>query len=274
MSHDQGHRYEWHTIPWRKLAVRVCKLQRRISQATTRGETQKARKLQKLLAASWSAKSLAVRRVTQENTGKKTAGVDGIKSLTPPQRLQLISALDLHEPAKPVRRIWIPKPGKLEERPVTVQVVTTGITPQLATSARLREAEKELLHPVRRLHTQWSGTPRHYAAVASTWPRPSSCFRQSASPPRSACQSSPYARARRDGSPSQPYYSSVQRLRPARMSTTPHAASGCPDTSPRSGAHHIGCPLPITARPLGEVGSCRSETSSVAVCPGAPDATT
>ncbi len=66
MSHDQGHRYEWNTIPWRKLEVRVFKLQRRIYQATTRGETQKARKLQKLLAASWSAKSLAVRRVTQE----------------------------------------------------------------------------------------------------------------------------------------------------------------------------------------------------------------
>src|SRR6059036_835273 len=97
---------------------------------------------------------------------------------------------------------------------VTVQVVTTGITPQLATSARLREAEKELLHPVRRLHTQWSGTPRRYAAVVSTWPRPSSCFRHSASPPRSACQSSPYARARRDGSPSQPYYLNVARTKP------------------------------------------------------------
>ena len=36
---------------------------------------------------------------------------------------------------------------------VTIQVVKTGITPQLATSARLREAKKELLHPVRRLHT-------------------------------------------------------------------------------------------------------------------------
>src|SRR5713101_2886764 len=157
---------------------------------------------------------------------------------------------------------------------VTVQVVTTGITPQLATSARLREAEKELLHPVRRLHTQWSGTPRRYAAVASTLPRPSSCFRQSASPPRSACQSSPCARARRDGSPSQPYYSSVQRLRPARTSTTPHAASACPDTSQRSGAHHIGCPLPITSRPLVAAGSWRTETSSVSACPRAPDATT
>src|SRR4029453_1010581 len=82
-------------------------------QATPRGETQKARRLQKLLAASWSAKSLAVRRVTQENTGKKTAGVDGVQSLTPPQRRRLISAMNLHAPAKPVRRIWIPKPGTL-----------------------------------------------------------------------------------------------------------------------------------------------------------------
>src|SRR5229473_2778590 len=132
MSHDASHRYEWNTIPWRKLEVRVFKLQRRIYQATTRGEVQKAHRLQKLLASSWSAKSLAVRRVTQENTGKKTAGVDGRKSLTPPQRLQLISAMDLHTPVKPVRRIWVPKPGKLEKRPVTVQAVTTGITPQLA----------------------------------------------------------------------------------------------------------------------------------------------
>ena len=131
MSHDQGHRYEWNTIPWRKLEVRVFKLQRRIYQATTRGETQKARKLQKLLAASWSAKSLAVRRVTQENTGKKTAGVDGIKSLTPPQRLKLISAMDLHEPAKPVRRIWIPKPGKLEERPLGIPIMQDRVTQAL-----------------------------------------------------------------------------------------------------------------------------------------------
>src|SRR2546426_8592938 len=105
MSHDQRHRYEWNAIPWRKLEVRVFKLQRRIYQATTRGETQKARTLQKLLAASWSAKSLAVRRVTQENKGKKTAGVDGIQSLTPPQRLKLISALDLHAPAKPTFQV-------------------------------------------------------------------------------------------------------------------------------------------------------------------------
>jgi RNA-directed DNA polymerase len=107
-------------MPWRKIEVRVFKLQRRISQATLRGETQKARSLQKLLAASWSAKSLAVRRVPQANKGKKTAGVDGGKSLTPPHRLHLISAMDLHAPVKPVRRLWVPKPGKLEKRPLGI----------------------------------------------------------------------------------------------------------------------------------------------------------
>ncbi len=131
MNHDQRHRYEWNAIPWRKLEVRVFKLQRRIYQATTRGETQKARRLQKLLATSWSAKSLAVRRVTQENTGKKTAGVDGVKSLTPPQRLQLISDMNLQTPAQPVRRVWIDKPGKPEKRPLGIPIMHDRATQAL-----------------------------------------------------------------------------------------------------------------------------------------------
>ncbi len=131
MNHDQRHRYEWNAIPWRKLEVRVFKLQRRIYQATTRGETRKARRLQKLLATSWSAKSLAVRRVTQENKGKKTAGVDGVKSLTPPQRLQLLSHMDRHTPAKPVRRVWIDKPGKPEKRPLGIPIMHDRATQAL-----------------------------------------------------------------------------------------------------------------------------------------------
>ena len=132
MSHDASHRYEWNAIPWRKLEVKVFKLQRRIYQATTRGETKKAHRLQKLLASSWSAKSLAVRRVTQENTGKKTAGVDGASNLTPPQRLKLISTMDLHAPVNPVRRIWIPKPGKPEKRPLGIPIMHDRGTQALA----------------------------------------------------------------------------------------------------------------------------------------------
>ena len=43
---------------------------------------------------SWSAKALATRRVTQDNQGKKTAGVDGIKSLTPKERIELVNVLN------------------------------------------------------------------------------------------------------------------------------------------------------------------------------------
>ena len=52
-----------------------------------RGDVKIVRKLQKTLMRSWSAKALAVRKVTQDNQGKKTAGVDGVKSLIPKARL-------------------------------------------------------------------------------------------------------------------------------------------------------------------------------------------
>jgi len=143
MSHDAHHRYEWNTIPWRKLEVKVFKLQRRIYQATTRGETKKAHRLQRLLATSWSAKSLAVRKVTQENKGKKTAGVDGKSHLTPPQRLKLISTMDLHAPAKPVRRVWIPKPGTPEKRPLGIPVMHDRGTQALAKLALEPEWEAQ-----------------------------------------------------------------------------------------------------------------------------------
>ena len=69
---------------------------------------------------SWGARALAVRRVTQENQGKKTAGVDGIKSLTPKQRITLIKKIKLGSKVKPTRRVWIPKPGTEEKRPLGI----------------------------------------------------------------------------------------------------------------------------------------------------------
>lgn len=112
---------EWRTIPWRKLERKVFKLQTRIFKASHRGDVKAVRRLQKTLIRSWSAKSLAVRRVSQDNQGKQTAGVDGIKSLTPEQRLELVGQLRLCGRAKPTRRVWIPKPGgKAEKRPLGI----------------------------------------------------------------------------------------------------------------------------------------------------------
>lgn len=111
---------EWRHINWRKLERRVFKLQKRIYQASQRGDVKAVRRLQKTLMKSWSAKCIAVRRVTQDNQGKRTAGVDGIKSLTPTQRLTLVANLKPSSKVAPTRRVWIPKPGTEEKRPLGI----------------------------------------------------------------------------------------------------------------------------------------------------------
>jgi RNA-directed DNA polymerase len=86
---------EWNTLPWRGLERSVFKLQQRIYRASNRGDLKTVHRLQRLLLNSRAAKLLAVRKVTQDNQGKKTAGIDGVKSLTPSQRLALSQNLKL-----------------------------------------------------------------------------------------------------------------------------------------------------------------------------------
>lgn len=114
---------EWNTVNWRKLERRVYKLQKRIHRASQRGDVKAYRKLQKTLMKSWTAKMIAVRKVTQDNTGKKTAGVDGIKSLTPKARLKLVSEIKLGTKVRPTRRVWIDKPGTKEKRPLGIPTI-------------------------------------------------------------------------------------------------------------------------------------------------------
>lgn len=106
----------WETVHWSQVQRNVYRLQQRIYRASQQGETGKVQSLQRLLLKSWSARVLAVRRVTQENEGKKTAGIDGIHSLKPAERIQLAKEITLDRNADPVRRVLIPKPGKSEYR--------------------------------------------------------------------------------------------------------------------------------------------------------------
>ncbi|OUL34009.1 retron-type reverse transcriptase [Nostoc sp. 106C] len=114
---------KWRDIPWKRLERRVYKLQHRIYRASQRGEISVVRRLQKTLLRSWSAKCIAVRRVTQDNQGKKTAGVDGIKSLSPAARLALVNKLRLRSKSKPTRRVWIPKSNPKEKRPLGIPTI-------------------------------------------------------------------------------------------------------------------------------------------------------
>lgn len=114
---------EWKDLKWRKLERVTFKLQKRIFRASERGDVKAVRKLQKTLIRSWSAKCIAVRRVTQDNQGKNTAGVDGVKSLTPKQRMSLVNRLSLKGKVKPARRVMIPKPGTDEKRPLGIPTI-------------------------------------------------------------------------------------------------------------------------------------------------------
>src|SRR5712692_8141635 len=116
----------WNKLPWRNLEQHVYRRQKRIFKAEQRGNRRAVHKLQKLLMKSRAARLIAVRRVTQDNQGKKTAGIDGVKSVHPQQRFamaeQIHPKLWQRKKAQPVRRVWIPKPGKEEKRPLGIPI--------------------------------------------------------------------------------------------------------------------------------------------------------
>ena len=111
---------EWNQINWRQVQKSVFKMQKRIYRAFSSGDVRQGRRLQKTLLKSYYNRLLSVRKVTQDNQGKKTAGVDKVKSLTPQQRIELVNNLKLGDKSQPIRRVWIPKPGKDEKRPLGI----------------------------------------------------------------------------------------------------------------------------------------------------------
>ena len=114
----------WHKLPWNMYKRQVLRMQKHIYRASQRGDTLAVYSQQQLLLESEAARLLVVRHVTEESEGRDTAGVDGIKSVPPGGRLALASAIHpdhWHQvPPKPVLRVWIPKPGTAERRPLAI----------------------------------------------------------------------------------------------------------------------------------------------------------
>lgn len=125
MNQTETLRYEceWSSIDWKTVERTVFKLQKRIYQASQKGNRAAVRKLQRLLNTSRSAKLLSVRQAAQQNQGKNTPGVDGKTALTPKQRQELAHSLDWKAKTKPIRRVWINKPGKTEKRPLGIPTI-------------------------------------------------------------------------------------------------------------------------------------------------------
>ncbi|MBA3570320.1 MAG: reverse transcriptase N-terminal domain-containing protein, partial [Pyrinomonadaceae bacterium] len=76
-----------------------------------------------------------VRRVTQDNKGKRTAGIDGKTALTQTERIELVKTLNLKLKGKPLRRVWIPKPGSEEKRPLGIPTIADRALQALVTMA-------------------------------------------------------------------------------------------------------------------------------------------
>ncbi|CCQ60422.1 reverse transcriptase domain-containing protein [Crocosphaera watsonii] len=83
----------WQKLPWKKLQRNLFRLQTRLFKAIRENDRVRAKNLQKLILKSSAARLLAVRQVTQLNAGKRTAGVDGQKSLNFKQRFALAKRL-------------------------------------------------------------------------------------------------------------------------------------------------------------------------------------
>jgi len=117
-------RTDWDSVDWRRTYRNVTNLRHRIFRATQANDLRRVRSLQKLMLRSYSNILVSVRRVTQENAGKNTPGVDKLTVKTPVARGRLVDHLTTFQPwkASPVRRVYIPKSNG-KQRPLGIPTV-------------------------------------------------------------------------------------------------------------------------------------------------------
>ena len=122
----------WNDINWTLVQDRISRQQRRVYKASVEGNRAKVHAIQRRIIVSLDARLLAVRRVTTENKGRNTAGVDKVKAISHKKKIELAYRLKLDGKASPIRRTYIPKPGKSERRPLGIPTIDDRAKQMLA----------------------------------------------------------------------------------------------------------------------------------------------
>lgn len=117
----------WNSINWIKVTNTVNNLQTKIFEASKLGNIQQVHIYQNTMINMYEAKLLAVRKVTQDNRERRTAGIDGIKILNSKAWIEIVNKLRIDGKASPIRKIWIPKPGKSEKRALGIPTMEDRI---------------------------------------------------------------------------------------------------------------------------------------------------